>query len=226
MNPLTIPPAHLDLIARLFKGGDQIIMGITVNCLSMLHAAVGIATEASELERAVFHIRAARSPWAEHPGLDFANILEELGDHLFYEGALRIATDLVQMSDARELGEDALSTPTLWTSHLSTDVHSGRGPREVLCELISMHSILAGDILDVIKKHVFYRKDLNRDLLRSLLLQDCWTIREVAILLGVDEDRLRELNIAKLEKGPNARYKAGTYSDAAAQARADKKEGE
>ena len=85
---------------------------------------------------------------------------------------------------------------------------------------------MAGHILDVIKKHVFYRKDLNRDLLRSLLLQDCWTIREVAILLGVDEDRLRELNIAKLEKGPNARYKAGTYSDAAAQARADKKEGE
>ena len=36
MNPLTIPPAHLDLIARLFKGGDQIIMGITVNIIIII----------------------------------------------------------------------------------------------------------------------------------------------------------------------------------------------
>jgi len=219
MNPLTIPPTHLDLIARLFKGGDQIITGITADALSMLHAAVGIATEAAELEMAVIGIRMSDLKWfGLHPKLDVENIIEELGDHLFYEGALRIVTGLVQLDEAE------LSMPASWAMPWSPSYCPY--PSEALCNLISMHSVLAGHILDVIKKHVFYRKDLDRDKLRDLLLQDCWVVREMAGLLEIDEDRLRELNIVKLERGPNARYKAGTYSDAAAQARADKKEGE
>lgn len=220
MNPLTIPPAHLDLIARLFKGGDQIITGITADALSMLHAAVGIATEAAELEKAAIGVRMSGFKLSSilHPKLDAENIIEELGDHLFYEGALRIAAGFVQLGDAE------LSMPASWA--MPWGPPSCPYPDDALCNLISMHSVLAGHILDVIKKHVFYRKDLDRDKLRDLLLQDCWVVREMAGLLEIDEDRLRELNIVKLERGPNARYKAGTYSDAAAQARADKKEGE
>jgi hypothetical protein len=122
----------------------------------------------------------------------------------------------------------SLPVPAAWTDLYSSYVRVAGGgiyrsePRRILCDLISMHSVIAGDILDVAKKHVMYRKDLDLDKLRRLLLQDCWVVRGMANVMGVDEDRLRELNMTKLLTGPNARYKTGQYSDEAAQARADK----
>ncbi len=76
-------------------------------------------------------------------------------------------------------------------------------------------------MLDLVKKTVLYRKALDFSKLNELLRHDCWVVEQIAALIGVSEEDLREHNMQKLEKGTNARYKEG-YSDAAAQARRDK----
>lgn len=234
MNNIHIPTLHRDVITLLFKGGDKLLPQIDENDVTLLHAAIGIAGEAAELEKAVLPMRldmaykmssmkrARTSPHTQWDGYDgFAgvpveNIIEELGDHLFYEGALRIAVGMEELSDE-------FRQPKLWTaSSPLSRANQGQPRKLVLCELIGLHSVLAGDILDVIKKKVMYRKELNREKLEQLLLDDCWVVQSIADILGVDEATIRDHNINKLHKGPNARYKDG-YTDQAAQDRADKK---
>ena len=226
MNPYAIPTEHQNVIIRLFKGGVDLLPQIAVSDLSILHAAVGIAGEAAELEKAVLPIRLGKP----NALVDYGNITEELGDHLFYEGALRIATGLETLVRSDDTGDDPPPfTPPAWRAHtedsLLEQIVGGASRRYLLCCMVSLHTVIAGDILDVAKKHVVYRKGLDLDKLRGLLLQDCWVIQQMVMLLDTSEVVLRAANLNKLVKGPNARYAQG-YSDEAAQARADKKEGE
>ena len=75
-----------------------------------------------------------------------------------------------------------------------------------------------GELLDAIKKHVIYRKPLDRENvieeLGDLEFYMC-AIREE---LGISREEVLDANIAKLSE----RYKKLQYSDDGAQARADK----
>jgi hypothetical protein len=235
MNTTCIPTDHKDMINRLFKGGDKLLPQIIDHDVTLLHAAIGIAGEAAELEKAVLPMRldmaykmapmkrindgVKHSQWDGYDGFSgvpVENITEELGDHLFYEGALRIATELEELPDE-------FRQPKLWTaSSPLSRANQGQPRKLVLCELISLHSVIAGDILDVVKKRVMYRKELDRDKLTHLLVDDCWVVQGIADILGISENDIRTHNLNKLERGANARYKDG-YSDQAAQDRADKK---
>lgn len=76
---------------------------------------------------------------------------------------------------------------------------------------------LAGELLDTVKKHTIYQKPLDRDKVLKLL-NLCWMcVVETTIELNSTTVVLMQDNINKLTK----RYPTG-YSDAAAQARADK----
>jgi hypothetical protein len=226
MNPYAIPAEHREVIERLFKGGDQMILQITQADLSLLHAAIGIAGEAAELEKAVMALRTALGAQT----LDVANILEKLGNHLFYEGALRIATGLQTLVLSNDTGDDPVAhVPTAWlerTGKSPLELMLRSIPRQlVLSHLVGIHTVIAGDILDVVKKHTVYRKELDLDNLRKLLLQDCWVMHQIALILNTSEVALRTGNITKLVTGPKARDKEG-YSDEAAVLRIDKEEGE
>ena len=235
MNTTCIPTDHKATINRLFKGGDKLLPQIIDTDITLLHAVIGIAGEAAELEKAVLPIRldmaykmaptrrtndgGKHSQWDGYDGLagvPIENITEELGDHLFYEGALRIAANL-------ETLPEEFHQPKLWTAAGPLSRANQGQPRKlVLCELISLHSVLAGDILDTIKKRVMYRKELDIAKLTQLLMDDCWVVQGIADILGISESDIRNHNMDKLERGANARYKAG-YSDQAAQDRVDKK---
>lgn len=76
----------------------------------------------------------------------------------------------------------------------------------------------AGEVLDVIKKHVFYGKELDREAL-VLEMGDCYNyLAKLAYIRGISLDEVRAKNIEKLKK----RYPSGGYSPEEATKQVDK----
>ena len=78
-------PKH---VSRLFKRSDDRID-------SILHAAVGIAGEAGEV------LDAVKKTWVYGKELDRENLIEELGDILFYVQALALQLN-IELPDVME----------------------------------------------------------------------------------------------------------------------------
>lgn len=76
---------HDQLIQDLLKPGDEILGKLTATDANLIHLALGIAGEAGELVDAIKKAAIYGKP------LDMENVLEELGDLEFYQGALRQA---------------------------------------------------------------------------------------------------------------------------------------
>ncbi len=90
------------------------------------------------------------------------------------------------------------------------------------CDLI--HCILgisgeAGELLDQIKKHTIYRKDLDRNNIIEELGDLEFYMERIRTTLGLTREETLQANYDKL----SVRYNGLKYSDKAAQERADKK---
>lgn len=81
-------------------------------------------------------------------------------------------------------------------------------------------SIFAGDALDIVKKSVIYNKDLDVKALESQLTNMLISLMALLEQHNISRHTCLEANITKLL----TRYEGMKYSDAAAQARADKEE--
>ena len=68
----------------------------------------------------------------------------------------------------------------------------------------------AGEILGVVRKHVYQSRELDRDALRAELGDALWCLAMTARSAGLDLEGVAAANVAKLQ----ARYPAG-YSDTA-----------
>lgn len=79
----------------------------------------------------------------------------------------------------------------------------------------------AGELLDAVKKAVIYNKPLDRENVIEELGDLEFYLEGLRDSLGITREQCLEANIDKLGK----RYAAGTYSDKAAQDRADKAPG-
>lgn len=79
----------------------------------------------------------------------------------------------------------------------------------------------AGELLDAVKKAWVYNKPLDRENVVEELGDICWYLQLIQNTLGITDEEIMSHNGRKLNK----RYTDG-YSDAAAQARADKALGE
>lgn len=75
----------------------------------------------------------------------------------------------------------------------------------------------AGELLDAVKKHVIYNRELDRDNLIEELGDLEFYMEQIRQNINVTREEVIEKNISKLLK----RYPVG-YSDSAAQERADK----
>lgn len=78
----------------------------------------------------------------------------------------------------------------------------------------------AGELLDAVKKHVVYKKALDRENVVEELADLRFYMAALMNRLGITEIELTEVINAKLGK----RYASGSYSNDQAQARADKAE--
>lgn len=74
----------------------------------------------------------------------------------------------------------------------------------------------AGEVADTIKKAVFHRHGLDRDVVIKELGDVLWYVAALATKLGVSLEDVAQRNVAKLRE----RYPEG-YSSAASQARVD-----
>lgn len=80
----------------------------------------------------------------------------------------------------------------------------------------------AGELLDAIKKHVMYGKELDVENVIEELGDIYFYMQGIMNGLGLERKQVILHNIRKLSK----RYSAGTYSNEQAQQRADKEEGQ
>ena len=78
----------------------------------------------------------------------------------------------------------------------------------------------AGELLDTIKKHVVYKRELDRENVVEELGDLRFYMAGIMNRLGITEEEILAHNNAKLSK----RYAAGSYSNEQATARADKAE--
>lgn len=168
-----------DMVSALAKDGADILVTLTPEKCHLLHMAVGISGEASELLDANLD--------------DMKNIIEELGDIEFYLEGLRQGLNATNpyLPDGRLKRKNSV--------------------RRTI-------QILAGDILDTVKKYVIYNQDLREQDLHALINGLTIELRNAYVTFNITRDQVIAANIEKLGK----RYSAGSYSDNDAQQRKDK----
>lgn len=168
---------------------------------NLIHAALGISSEAGELAETIV------SAWMQLP-FNVENIPEELGDACWYAAYLchvmgwEFEDMLVEPGDASEMSITLASAVI------------GRNP-VALTLVLNQH---AGNVTSVVKAHAIYGKELDHDLLKRELALYVTTVSLLSDIHDIPFERVTLAgNIAKLQK----RY-PDKYSDTAAIERADK----
>lgn len=187
---------HPQLVAALVKPPHDIIVSLTAFTIDLWHGATGVSGEAGELLEAILF------PPAD--GIDRVNLREELGDLYFYiEQIVQRAGIAIDFESADEIARNAvISSDTAVTHAASIAVHGSQ-------------------VLDTIKKAAIYNKGLDTELLTNQLNALVASMLTIGYQFGLARDECLNSNILKLSK----RYESLSYSDSAAQARADKQTG-
>lgn len=180
------------MVANLFKRPSS-SWDANVNG-GVMHAAVGLMGEASELMSAIAND-------------DMANIIEELGDIRFYLQELLVTFGICYANQ--------------FSASAETNIMN-IGPTNTSGMPISVNLTYAcGEVLDRIKKLWAYgRVDGYVETCNALRDVMFW-YSSVASHYGLNDEQIRQANIHKLVTGPKARYPNG-FSNEAAIARADK----
>lgn len=130
--------------------------------------------------------------------IDRENVVEELGDLEFYVEQIR-----------QRVG-------------ISRDNSASVSPLDIELDMLNFYgssvAINASAVLDIVKKTAIHNKELDVEALRVALRNLDRSMSYVRLSLGISRDETIAANIAKLSK----RYESLTYSDKAAQERADK----
>lgn len=182
------------MVTALVKPGEEIKASITPVQCDLVHMAMGVSGEAGEL------LDAVRKHAIDGEELDIENMKEELGDLEFYMERIRQIYNLSR--------EDVASS-------------IASAPDNLLHMAIGV-SIKSGDLLDAIKKHVMYNKEIALDNLKEGLCGIDFYMDLIRKSCNFSREEILEGNISKLLTSEKARYKMGKYTDEAAQKRADK----
>jgi hypothetical protein len=163
---------HSNMVRALAKSGDTIAAELTGEDAHMLHMAVGVCGEASELLDAV-------SANDDGAPLDYKNILEELGDLEFYMEGVRQACSISR--------EDCL--------HMIS-MHE---PLALMRSSVGI-CIWSGHLIDAVKKRAIYRKALDLAAVKNALEHLEYGIAGVRHSLDFTREECLEANIQKLGK--------------------------
>jgi NTP pyrophosphatase (non-canonical NTP hydrolase) len=226
-----IPITHKELITKLLKPGDTLVQEMTAAKANINHAVVGLIGEvAGEIEKTLLPIRqrqafdaGAPAWWNATPdgvsglAVDRENLIEELGDLLFYEGAFQVFAGVENYAVM-------CVSPMLWHHSESPRIlmapNSGVYRKKLLCDLSGSLCVACGDLVDAAKKHIMYAQELHQGRVCQALSDINWAVDYMCKVLDTTVADVRQHNIDKL----NRRYPAG-YSDEAAKLRLDKEVG-
>jgi len=208
---------HCNMVADLVKPGGDIISDMSGEAAAKLHMAIGISGECGELADAINYASITKTK------VDEENVIEEIGDILFYvEGALYE----LDMSSFYFEGTEVVATYEDLYAESGCKYYKahkdGLTQSNPMC-IFDIMSVKAGDFLDLVKKHAIYAKELDERKYTETLCGVRYFLGIFCAYCGYSIDKCREANMMKLLKGDKARYKDGKYSNEAAQNRADKK---
>lgn len=178
---------HAEMVAGLAKPGAEIISSLTPQTMHLLHMAVGISGEVGELQEGILR-------------KNEDNILEELGDLMFYLRGFYQGIDWADTIDEASLP----CTSTL-----------------AVAGNMDMLVVYSSQLLDKVKKHAIYAKPITAAdegtmaLLADKIMGRCLDIGGFYLYSKLD---MLQHNYSKLSE----RYKGLQYSDQAAIDRADK----
>lgn len=136
---------------------------------------------------------------------DPINFIEEAGDLEFYLQAWDLEID------------QRLVNQSLLSQHLMLWTFKPNGLQSALTNLIR----ISGDMLDCAKKPWVYNKVPDYTAMEYLRKRARLNLDYLYVLFGTSQTEVQLANKKKLI-GPGGRFESGFYSDAAAQARADK----
>lgn len=193
----TISITHPQLVAALVKPPVDIISTLSPFTVDLWHAATGIAGESGELLEAILFPPAS--------GVDRVNVREELGDLYFYIEQLAQRSGVAIDWDGLDgVAQQAELTPD-------------RQLHYAAC--IAVHG---SQVLDTVKKAAIYNKGLDLELLTNQVNALVLSMTIVGYMFGLPRQECLNANINKLSQ----RYASLSYSDKAAQERADKRDGQ
>jgi CRISPR/Cas system CSM-associated protein Csm2 small subunit len=78
------------------------------------------------------------------------------------------------------------------------------------------------EVIDIVKKHIIYRKPLDRSLLVKTMTRFEESLFQLRDMYDLTREQTIKHNMEKLLTGEKARYKLGMYTDEQAQTRQDK----
>lgn len=194
--------SYPEMIFKLFKR-----TGYDSGSEALMHASVGIVGESVEL---MF------SDSAE-------NMVEEFGDLEFYvEAAVQSVSDMLNAQGT--IGTAIDSHLVREKFDLLVVEHMTQVEEVTISDLV----YFSNEVLDIAKKLWVYKKPLLE--VQDKLIDSLANLKAHMLALYADthlsEEIVRGMNQDKLVYSENARFKDAAYSDAAAQARADKAAGE
>ena len=170
----------------------------SVRNIRLLHATMGLSTEITELFEALAKKK-----------LDRVNLIEEVGDQLWYIG---IIIDELRL-DRTELFESAQHTFLTKESNKSrlTKMIQNLVLKQRLVTQIATMSIQAGTMLDIMKKTIFYdQKKFDQVKLEKNLSDLIITLLEFLYL--IDGPSINNVFTIIIEKLRVKRYKSGKFS--------------
>jgi hypothetical protein len=132
------------------------------------------------------------------------NLVEEIGDIEFY---MRGLSQAIGYKDLLKSHKVILGSDLAYSTAIKAATYA---------------SIRASQLLDAIKKMAIYEKALDKELAFKAFTGLLYCIESVRVAFDITRTECLEHNISKLGK----RYSGGTYTNLAAQVRADKTEGE
>jgi NTP pyrophosphatase (non-canonical NTP hydrolase) len=183
---------HNEMVRALAKDGWLIKNEMSGQDCHLLHMALGFVGEVAELQEPF-------EDYCDLKPLDVENVVEELGDMEFYLEGLRQGIGI----EYQQKCEDICDESTV-SYHIDVD----------LKHLV----ILAGKLLDAVKRVVIYRKPVDVPLISTHLQNIYKHMTVIRYRVKVTRQDTLDANIAKLGK----RYEGLQYSNQAAVERADK----
>jgi len=152
-----------------------------------------------------------------HMAIGLSGEVAELKEHSLLTMAEAVASD---SSVLEELGDIEFYFEGLCQSMFSTLEPTGITADNPFC--VDQLVVVAGNMLDLVKKMVVYNKQIPLMDFVNQLIEVRKHLDMVHVFYGATQAQAQVHNMNKLLKSKTARYKEGSYSDDAAQSRRDK----
>lgn len=144
--------------------------------IRLLHGGLGLSSELAELVNAL----------DSEDKIDWVNVAEESNDLSWYCAII---------VNALGFDHDEISR---FESDLNNDWHLVKGGLHSLRHALDAATFSVGDYNDLLKKHLFYGRELNMEKLKQSLQKICMAISGICFVSGTTIAQGRATNIAKL----------------------------